>query len=201
MTTQIEAPVQIQPERRLFTVDEYYAMAKVGILAREERVELIDGEIIVMAPIGDDHLASVDIGTRFLVRAVGDRAIVRVQGSIRLDERTQPQPDFALLKDRDDFYRSGAPGPDDVLLLIEVSYSSLSYDRNIKQRLYARFGIVESWIVNLRDGTIEVYTDPVGGEYTTTRVFRSGETVSPATFPDIALSVSDIIGYMLDDVD
>ena len=201
MTTQIEAPVQIQPERRLFTVDEYYAMAKAGILAREERVELIDGEIIVMAPIGDDHLASVDIGNRFLVRAVGDRAIVRVQGSIRLDERTQPQPDFALLKDRDDFYRSGAPGPDDVLLLIEVSYSSLSYDRNIKQRLYARFGIVESWIVNLRDGTIEVYTDPVGGEYTVTRVFRPGETVSPASFPDIALSVSDIIGYMPDDVD
>ena len=201
MTTQIEAPVQIQPERRLFTVDEYYAMAKAGILAREERVELIDGEIIVMAPIGDDHLASVDIGNRFLVRAVGDRAIVRVQGSIRLDERTQPQPDFALLKDRDDFYRSGAPGPDDVLLLIEVSYSSLPYDRNVKQRLYARFGIVESWIVNLRDGTIEVYTDPVGGEYTVTRVFRPGETVSPASFPDIALSVSDIIGYMLDDVD
>ena len=201
MTTQIEAPVQIQPERRLFTVDEYYAMAKAGILAREERVELIDGEIIVMAPIGDDHLASVDIGNRFLVRAVGDRAIVRVQGSIRLDERTQPQPDFALLKDRDDFYRSGAPGPDDVLLLIEVSYSSLSYDRNVKQRLYARFGIVESWIVNLRDGTIEVYTDPVEGEYTATRVFRSGETVSPATFPDIDLSVSDIIGYMPDDVD
>ncbi len=97
------------PSRRLFTVDEYHAMAETGILGYEERVELVDGEILVIAPIGSEHMATVDIGTAFWVRAVGDKAIVRVGGSLRLNEYNEPEPDLLLLKWRDDYYRhSGA---------------------------------------------------------------------------------------------
>ena len=189
MTTLAETPA-----RRRFTVDEYHAMAVAGILEEKDRVELIDGEIVIMTPIGDEHHASVDTGTELLVEAVRRRAIVRVQGSIRLDEYNQPQPDFVILRRRRDFYRSAPAGPADVFLIIEVSHSSLSFDRGVKLPLYARFDIPEVWIANIPSRVIEVYTDPLGGEYTTRRTFRPGQTVSPIAFPDAALSVADVIG-------
>ena len=200
MTTSVVAPhVDTQPRRRLFTVDEYYAMADAGILTRDERVELIDGEIIVMAPIGNEHAASVDIGTDlFAPLMVAERATVRVQAHLHLSERSQPEPDLMLLKRRDDFYRHQAPDADDVLLLVEVADSSLSYDRSVKLALYARFNIPEVWIANIPARVIEVYTDPNDGEYATSRICRPGETVTPTAFDDMHLPVSRITGALAD---
>ncbi len=194
MATQTLDLVQAQPTRRRFTVDEYYAMVPAGILRENDRVELIDGEIVTMSTIGDEHHASVDVSTKFLVMAFGDRAIVRVQGSVRLDDYNQPQPDFAVLKHRDDYYRSRPAGPTDTLLPIEVADTSLSYDRRVKLPLYARFAIPEFWIVNIPARTIEVYTVPVDGEFTSRQTFRPGQTVTPSAFADVVIPVSDIVG-------
>ena len=191
-------PRPAQPEPYKFDVHQYHALADAGILTKEDRVELIDGEIVVMSAIGNEHMATVDASAEFWITAVSGRAIVRVQGAIRLNERNEPQPDVALLKRRADFYRSRSAGPDDVLLIVEVSDTSLSYDRGVKLSLYAEFEIPEVWIANIRARTIEAYTDPFGGEYTTLRTFRHGQTVTPAAFPDIALPVSDIIGGLPD---
>ena len=199
MTTLAEPRIQTDPTRRRISVDEYYAMAEAGILSPDERVELIDGEIITMSPIGPEHGASVDTGNYFLVSLLGRRAIVRVQGNIRLDEYNEPQPDFALLKWREDFYRNDIPGPDDALLIVEVSDSSLSYDRNIKLALYAQFSIPEVWIANISDRVVETYADPVDGEYTVSRVYSLGEMVSPAAFNDVEIPVSRFIGAVSDE--
>ena len=196
MTTLTKPQIQTGPTRRRFSVDEYYAMADAGILGRDERVELMDGEIITMSPIGPEHGASVDAGNYFLVPFVRDRAIVRVQGNIRLDNYNELEPDLILLKWRDDFYRRQLPGMDDVLLIIEVSDSSLSYDRNVKLALYARFGVPEVWIANIPDRIVETYRYPVDGQYTTERAYSSGEMMSPAAFDDVEIPVSQLIGAM-----
>ena len=194
-TLTAERAAATQPARRLFTVEEYYAMADAGILTEGERVELIEGEIIVMSPIGNEHAATVNVAAHFLIPvSTGRAANVRVQSHVRLDERNQPEPDVLLLKWRDDFYRYRAPAADDVLLLIEVSDTSLAYDRGVKLALYARFLVPEVWLANIPARVIEAYTEPVDGEYTVARVYRPGETVSPTAFPDISLPVSQIIG-------
>ncbi len=200
MTTLAEPQIHAEPTRRRMSVYEYHAMGEAGILGIDERVELIDGEIITMSPIGPEHGASVDTGNYFLVSLIRNRAIVRVQGNVRLDDYNEPQPDFALLKWRDDFYRHQLPGPDDVLLIIEVSDSSLSYDRNRKLALYARFGIPEVWIANIPARAVETYRNPVDGEYTNSRVCQPGETASPLAFEDVEVSVSRFIGAVADEV-
>ena len=196
MTTQLAAPpaeaVQTRP-RRKFSVGEYYAMAEAGILGPDERVELLDGEIVVMAPIGNRHAFCVDWLTRFWILALAERAIVRIQNPVRLNDRSEPEPDVTLLAWRDDFYVSGHPGPQDVLLLIEVADSTADSDRYEKLPLYARAGIVEVWIVNLRDRRLESYTDPTEDGYATVRYFETGSSVAPLSFPDIALEVKRII--------
>ena len=191
-------PRPARPEPYKFDVHQYREMGKAGILTKEDRVELIRGEIIAMPSLGNEHMATVDSSSMFWVQALGDRAIVRIQGSVRLNERSEPQPDVALLKNRADFYRSRSAGPSDILLIVEVSDSSLSYDRGVKLRLYAEAEVTEVWIANIRARTIEAYTDPSNGEYTTRRTFRPGQTVSPAAFPDIALPVADVIGATAD---
>ena len=149
-------------------------MAEAGILGTDERVELIDGEIITMAPIGDphEHRASVDTGNRLPISIfIGDKAIAECAEAMSgLDDHHHPEPDLMLLKWREDFYRYTPPGPEEVLLLIEVSDSSLSYDRNVKLPLYAQFEIPEVWIANISDRVVETYTDPVEGRYTEFRV-------------------------------
>ena len=186
--------VQNEPIPRRFSVDEYYAMAEAGILAPNERVELIDGEIITMSPIGNPHGAGVDRATDLLVPLVTGRAIVRVQAHVRLADDCQPEPDLLLLVRRDDFYSTEAPAPADVLLLIEVADSSLSYDRNRKLPLYARYNIPEVWIENIPARAIEAYSNPVDGQYTGSRIYRPGETISPQAFPDLELPVGQLMG-------
>ena len=186
------ADVAQLPLRR-FTVDEYYAMAEAGILKEGERVELIDGVVVEMAPIGNNHMGTTDLYTMSLVRAVGDRAIVRVQGSILLAERSMPEPDLVLLRARQDFYRYRAAVPDDVLLLIEVAESSVNYDRYQKLPRYAQAGIPEVWITVLPERIIEAHAEPVAGRYTRNRIYVPGDTISPGALPDIELAVSDIL--------
>ena len=178
---------------RRFTVDEYYKMAEAGILSHDERVELVNGEIAEMSPIGKRHRSSVYALGHLISLQLGDQAIVGVQNAVHLDDCREFQPDVTILKSSDDFYLSNPPGPDDVLLLIEVSDSSLSYDRNVKLSLYAGAGVPEFWIVNIPDGVVEVYTDPSEGEYQTSRVFGADDNVSPTAFLDISLPVSRIV--------
>ena len=182
------------PSRFRFTVDDYIKIAEAGILAEDERVELLDGEIIEMVPIGIQHEANVDDGTHLLVSTFGGRAIVRIQGSVTLDEGNRPQPDLMLLRLRYGGYRDRPVGPEDVALIIEVSDSALSRDRRIKLPLYARHNIPEVWIENIPARVLEAYSNPADGEYTQSRIYQPGETISPQAFPDLELPVSQLIG-------
>ena len=183
----------VAPTRRRFTVAEYYAMADAGILAPDERVELLDGDVILMAAVLDWHAFVVDWLNENLMLPLQGRAQVRIQNPTRLNDYSEPEPDVMLLRRRDDFYRSGHPAPADVLLLIEVSDSSLSFDRGQKLTRYAAAGIPEAWIVNWPDRRIESYADPAGDEYATVRYYEPGESISPHAFPDIALEVDQIV--------
>jgi Uma2 family endonuclease len=196
MTTQTKPPPPVSKvEPRRFTVADYYAMADAGILSENDRVELLDGDVIVMPPIGDWHASGVaQIIALFPSTILDGRAILQIQNPVRLDSDNEPQPDAMLLRWRNDFYRNGHPGPDDVLLLIEVSDTTVDYDRNTKLPRYARAGIPEVWIDNRRDRRIEAYTDPSGDEYATVRYAAPGETIAPQAFPDITLQVDRIIG-------
>ncbi|MBA2443054.1 MAG: Uma2 family endonuclease, partial [Rubrobacter sp.] len=139
-------------QRRRFDTTEYHRMAETGILSEGDRVELVDGEVVEMSPIGSAHQAVVDRLTRMLVAFAASDYVARVQGPIRLDEHNEPQPDLALLVFREDFYEREHPGPGDTLLLIEVSESSLEYDRSVKLPFYAGAGIPEIWILDLAAG-------------------------------------------------
>ena len=178
--------------RLRFTVDEYLALGAAGILAKEERVELLDGEIIQMAPIGNRHLNSVDWVAHLLRPAVGDRAMVRVQGSIQLDEASMPEPDIAVIRLRS-INDIGPTLPSDVYLLVEVADSSLEFDLGEKLARYAAAGIPEVWIANLRAGELVVNTEPEGTAYANVRVVSLDGTVSPQAFPDAVLAVADFI--------
>jgi Uma2 family endonuclease len=178
--------------RRRFTVHDYHRMGEAGILHEDDRVELIEGEIVEMAAIGTRHFTCVNGLTRLLVRGVGDAAIVSVQNPVRLDEHTEPQPDLAVLQTRD--YRESLPRPEDVLLLIEVSDTTLSYDRNVKLPLYARAGIPEVWIVDLAGETVEHYTGPSGDSYRHVERVRRGEEIRSAALPEPAFRVDAVLG-------
>ncbi len=169
------------PRRHRITVDEYHRMAEVGVLAPDARVELIEGEIIDMAPIGRAHTSVVDQLNRLLVRAVGDEAIVRVQGSVRLSQMSEPEPDVVLLKPRADFYRHRFALGADTLLVIEVSDSTLRYDRDVKVPLYARHGVPEVWIVDLTGDQLLGFGSPSAGGYARqTAVTRPSIAVVPS---------------------
>lgn len=178
-------------QRHRITVHEYYRMAEVGLLAPDARVELIEGEIIDMAPIGNRHQAAVDRLAQ-LLQALGPRVIVRTQGSIRLDQRSQPEPDIAILQHRDDFYSSRHATAADTLLIVEVSESSFRYDSEIKAPLYAKHGIPEMWIVDLNDDQLHRLRSPDGGHYTDAVVIRDPGIIGLSLLPD---SVVDLSGF------
>lgn len=186
--------MSVQIERRWFNVDEYYRMIDAGILSEDDRVELIEGEVIKMSPIGKFHAACVKKINAIFSRLVGRTAIVSVQDPIKVDDFSEPQPDIALLKLRDDFYRSGHPPPDDVLLLVEVADSSADYDRRKKIPLYARSGIPEVWLIDLPRDVIEIYARPANGRYQDFREARRGGTLTLSSLPNLAISVDDILG-------
>jgi Uma2 family endonuclease len=179
---------------RHFTVDEYYAMGEAGVFAPHERIELLDGEILTMPPIGPRQTGSANRLNALLHRTFSPRAIVQPQNPVRLSNDSEPEPDIALLRPRDDFYSARHAVPGDVYALIEVSDSSLPYDRGRKLRAYARSGIAEYWIVNLREDCIEVYRRPSADGYDEQRIARRGESIAFEAFPDEPLPIEDILG-------
>ena len=185
--------MQIETTKKLFTVDEYYRMADAGILTPEDRVELIDGEIIEMSPIGSRHLGCVNRATRLFTSAFRDRVVVSVQNPLRLSNYTEPEPDVVLLKHRGDEYASKTPAAEDAFLVLEVADTTLLYDRNVKLPRYATAGVPEVWIENLEDDLLLVYRDPAGSAYTTSLVFRRWESVSLIALPDVVFAVEQLL--------
>jgi Uma2 family endonuclease len=180
--------------RRRFTVDDYHRMWDVGILSPADRVELIDGEIVTKMAIGPRHGASVDRANRALTTAVDTSAIVRVQGSVRLDLFNQPQPDIVLLQPRTDFYSSAHPTAADIMLLVEVAESSIDFDRNIKMRAYAKAGVPEYWLVDLNEDVVRVHSEPSNGIYRTVVGFLRGQSIAPRLLPACTISTLDLLG-------
>jgi Uma2 family endonuclease len=179
--------------RRRFTGDEYHRMAEAGILTEDDRVELIDGEVVQMSPIGARHAAAVKRCNRVLSRAVGDRALVSVQDPVRLDAYNEPQPDVALLRPRADDYAGGAPGPADLLLVVEAADTSLAQDRQTKLLGYAAAGVRETWLLDLPGDALEAHREPRPTGYALIRRYQRGERVSPEALPDVAVAVADLL--------
>jgi Uma2 family endonuclease len=184
----------IQSAKQLISVDDYHRMAEDGFFAQDERTELIEGEIVEMTPIGNPHALGVLRLTLFFHRRLLDRALINPQNPVRLGPWSEPQPDLALLAWRDDLYASTAPTLQDCRLLVEVSDSSLHYDRRVKMPLYARHGIPESWILNLPEDVLEVYRRPGPDGYAEVRRFHRGDVVAPEAFPDAVFAVSELLG-------
>lgn len=187
--------------RRRFTIDEYDLMIKAGILDEDERVELLGGEIICMAPIGIRHWASVNRLNDLFGASVRETAIVSIQSSFLLPPDSEPEPDVTIVRRRDDYYVGRLPGPDDVLLIIEVADSSLAHDRANKIPRYAAGGIRESWLVDLPGERVIVHRDPVDGQYKDVKTFRRGATITPLAFPELTLRVDDILGPAVTDTE
>ncbi len=182
-------------ERRLLTVDEFYKMAEAGILTENDRVELINGELVKMAPIGSKHAAMVVQLDRIFSRHENERYIISAQNPLCINQYTELHPDLMILKPKDDLYSSVLPSPQDLFLIIEVSESSLDKDQTIKVPLYAQNDVPEVWIVNLKNKTLEVYREPSPNGYASVSTLDQSQTVSPLSFPDIQLPIRDIFPY------
>jgi Uma2 family endonuclease len=178
--------------RYRFNVDDYYRLAETGILDEDARVELIEGEIVMMTAIGSRHAACVSRITRLTIQLLGDQAVVRVQSPVRLDDYNEPEPDLCLAKPRADHYAGGHPGPADILLLVEVVDSSLGYDRGVKLPLYARSGVAAVWILDLGRGRLDAYSGPSPDGFLERRTYRARDSL---TIPGTELSVE--VGQLL----
>jgi Uma2 family endonuclease len=186
--------VAVSVTRHRFSVDDYYRMAEAGILRYKERVELIEGEIVDMAPVGRRHAACVDRLNDLFARGLGDRAIVRVQGPLRLHHRSEPQPDLVVLRRRADFYARRDARPEDAFLVIEVADTTERYDRLVKVPMYARAGIPEVWLVDLTAMRITAYREPSADGYAQAIVATGEDELSPLAFPDFVVSAARILG-------
>ncbi len=185
--------VTVQAPKRHFSVDEYHRLAEAGILHENDRVELIHGEIIQMSPIGPKHAGNLDRIVRILTFLFGESAIVRSQNPVRLNGQSEPEPDISILKPRDDFYTAAHPKPEEVLLIIELSESSLEYDREVKLPEYASNGIPEYWIVDLKTDRIIIHTGPSGEEYLNIKTYQINERLESPGLPK-PISVRELLG-------
>ncbi len=192
MTVAVAAPPVAEYERFRLSSDRYHQMIERGIFGEDERIELIEGGLVAMSPIGSEHSGVVDQLNEILVSQLARRAVVKVQGPIHLDDHSEPEPDVVLSKPRRDYYKRSLPQPADILLIIEVADSSLAYDRTVKMPLYARAGIAETWIINLIDRWIEVYRDPSTAGYTTMLKILPGRAIAPQAFADVIVAVNDL---------
>lgn len=180
--------------RRLFTVDEYHRMGEVGVFEPDERVELLDGEILEMTPIGAPHAGCVKRLARLLIEGLGRQAVVGIQDPVSLDDRSEPVPDLSVARPRPDGYSGAHPRPDDLHLVIEVAVTSQLFDRNRKIPRYAATGVLESWLVDLDAERVEVHREPASGGYARRLIRGRGDVVSPEAFPHLELSVDEILG-------
>jgi Uma2 family endonuclease len=185
--------MESEPRKHLITVEEYYRMAEVGLLAPDARVELIEGEIIDMVPIGSRHARAVNHLSRQFTRAAGDLALVRSQSPVRLDGSSQPEPDIALVAPRADEYGVAHPAPADVLLIVEVSDSTLHHDRDVKLPLYARHGIPEVWIVDLQGGRLHIHRVSDGERYQEQSTIEHPGIVKITALPGIQVDLSGLL--------
>ena len=188
----IDAARHAPVRRHRLTVEDYHRMGEAGTFAPGERVELIDGEIIDRPPIGSSHGGTVNRLNHLLVTAVGERAIVSVQNSIVLGDHSEPEPDVALLRPREDFYRSATARAEDVLLVIEVAVTTLAYDRDVKLSLYARHGIPEVWLIDVEGGRLTAHRDPSDGRYATLETPADLRDLRPRELDGVGLDLSDL---------
>jgi Uma2 family endonuclease len=186
--------MSVQLLRRRFTVQQYHQMSASGILTEDDQVELIEGEVIEMAPIGSRHAACVDRLNRLLNRRLGEQVIVRVQNPLYLSENSEPQPDVSLVQFRADFYETGHPQPQDVLLLIEIADTTLEFDRSVKTSLYAGAGITEVWLVDLNNQALEIYREPSPIGYKSVHKFKRNQSISAQAFPKVSFDTAEILG-------
>lgn len=186
--------MSVQIERRHFNVTEFNRMAEAGIFTADDRVELIEGEIIEMSPIGSRHAACVGRLTELFGQRKFAESIVWVQNPVHMDDYSEPIPDVALLKRRDDFYAEGHPAPADVLLIVEVADTSLGYDRIVKLSLYARANIPEVWIINLPEEIIELYAQPMNSVYQMTKQAARDESFASQQNLQLTFDVNAILG-------
>lgn len=166
-------------------------MGDTGLFGQDDRVELVEGEIIDMTPVGSRHAACVDRLTRLLVTRIGERAIVRVQNPVQIGDLSEPQPDIAVLAPRTDFYAGGHPGPADVLLVVEVADTSVGWDRGVKVPMYGRAGVAETWVVDVNAEAVDVWTQPGPDGYVETRHAARGDDL---TAVGVTVTVDDILG-------
>ena len=191
-TAPVQAPV-VSRETRKFTVEEYFRMVEAGILLEDERVELIEGEILLMPPISPGHIGGVTRNVRVFGSSANARYTLQIRGLVRLNEHSAPEPDITLLKFREDDYFFAHATPEDILLVVEVADSSLNYDREVKAHIYGRAGIPETWVLNLPEDCIERFTEPGPDGYAQHDILRRGDKVSPAALPDLELAVEDLL--------
>lgn len=183
-------PVQIA--RWQFTVANYSRMRETGILSEDDHVELIDGEVREMSPIGPLHAAIVNRLTRLLSAQIGNTAIISIQNPIQLNDYSEPQPDVAILQFRDDFYSGAHPVADDVLLVIEVADTPAEYDRSEKLPRYAAAHIAEAWLIDVSSQVIEQYWQPRNGKYLLKRLAERGDTVEAQAIPSLQVPIDRI---------
>lgn len=181
----------VELKRRRFTIEEFQRMGASGILDEDERVELIEGEIIQMAPIGPRHAGCVINANELFVARLRGRAVISPQNPVVIRPRSEPQPDLLLLRPRALSYSRELPAAQDVLLAVEVADTTVRFDRLVKSRLYAQAGIAEFWLLLPVEGSVEVHREPGADGYARVTAYGSGQTVSPLAFPDVAFSVPD----------
>lgn len=196
LQTEERAEVEVEVKRHVITLDEYDRMCEADVFDPDARIELIRGEIVDMPPPGPDHEYSVGTLNEIFVLSVGKSGFVWPQGnSIGIpSSNSRPEPDIAILRRREDRYRGKRPTAEDVILLVEVSYSTLMQDRTEKLALYAEAGIPQYWVVNLVDWVVEVYTDPAEGKYGSARVAQLGETIELTGGLRGSIAVDDVLG-------
>lgn len=180
--------------KRLFTVKEYHQMIEAGILTKDDKVELIRGEIVQMPAVGRRHTSHVKRLTELFYIRLLSRVTIGVQDPVELDDRSAPEPDISLLRRRDDFYESGHPHSEDILLIVEVADATAETDRNIKIPLYAEDNIVEVWLVDINEQCVVVYREPSPSGYQNIQRFQRGQTLSILAFPDIEIAVDNVLG-------
>jgi Uma2 family endonuclease len=186
--------METEVAKKLFTVDEYYRMGQAGIFHPEARLELIEGEIIEMSPVGDRHIGCVNRATALFSTRLAGKVVVSVQNAVRLSRYTEPQPDIVLARPRKDYYSTRRILPRDTFLVIEISDSTIRYDRNRKMPLYAKSRVPELWIENLQENVILVYRNPAPETFATSLVFTRGQSISMAAFPEIVFKVDELLG-------
>ncbi len=186
--------MSVRSLRKRFTVDQYHQMIESGILTDRDRVELLQGEIIEMSPVGRRHAACVDRLNELFVLRLSSKAIIRTQSPIKLSDHSEPLPDLAILKRRDNFYANGHPQPQDIFTLIEVSDSTVEFDRTEKVPLYAQAEILEVWVMDLNAQVVEVYRKPSTSGYQQVQAFKRGQLIALQQFGNLQFSVDQLLG-------